>query len=129
MPSGDRLPTPRQRAEASAAMAQSFTSADAANPGRARTLVPGMDVRASACIEVGGDAHVAPLLVGFDPRDVVLRGKVNGVAAEQQPQRRLIQARDVDDDGRCLGGVPGLGAVMTAEGDGQRADGGIVLWP
>jgi len=48
---------------------------------------------------------------------------MNGVAAEQQPQRRFIEARDVDDDGRGLDRIAGLGATMVALETGHRADG------
>lgn len=52
---------------------------------------------------------------------------MNGVASEQQPQRRFIEACDMDDDGRGPGGIARLGAVIAALEAGYRADGGIIF--
>jgi len=40
--------------------------------------------------EVRGDAQVAPLPVGFHPRDVILLRQTNRVATEQQPEGWFI---------------------------------------
>jgi hypothetical protein len=63
----------------------------------------------------------------FEPREFDLLCQMHGVAAEQQPQRRLIEAGDVEDDGGGLGRIARLGAVIVALETGNRADGGVVL--
>ncbi len=76
--------------------------------------VPGMDFGAGARLEVGGGAQVLLLPVGFDPRDGNLLRQMNGIAAERQPRRRFIEARDQEDDGRgpaTKGLPPGLQSI------------------
>jgi hypothetical protein len=57
---------------------------------------------AAADLEVGGDAQVAPLPVGVDPRDVIPLNQTNRVAARQKAEGRFIQAGDADDAAVCL---------------------------
>jgi hypothetical protein len=64
--------------------------------------LPGIALGAAADLEVGGDAQVALLPVGFHPRDLILLYETNGVAAGQPAQRRCIEADDMADGGRRL---------------------------
>ncbi len=38
---------------------------------------------------------------------------MNGLASEQQPQRRFIKAHDADSDGRGLDGIVGMGPLKS----------------
>ena len=52
--------------------------------------IPKTDLGPATEFEVRGDAQVAPLPVGFHPRDVILLRQTNRVAAEQQPEGWFI---------------------------------------
>lgn len=51
--------------------------------------LPGVGFVAAACLKVSREAQVPPLPVGFDPRAVIALRQMNGIAAEQPPQRRF----------------------------------------
>src|ERR1700730_5620714 len=82
---------------------------------------------AAARFEISRDAQVPPFPVRFHPRRVIPLCQMDSVAAEQQPQRRLIEAREVDNDGCSLDGITRLNAVIVALESGYRANRGIVL--
>src|SRR5260370_41846736 len=87
----------------------------------------GSDLGPATEFKVCGDAQVAPLPVGFDPRDVILLRQTNRVAAEQQPEGWLIYAGDLDADGRGLTWIPRLRAVIVALNACYRAIGRSVF--
>src|SRR5205807_10097422 len=55
--------------------------------------------------EVGGPAHVGPLLGFHGTGSRSLLGGVDGAGAEKEAQRWLVEAGDVDDDPGRAGGV------------------------
>src|SRR5260370_38391117 len=71
-------------------------------------------VCATSPSDVRRDAQVLPLSVGFNFREIILFHETDCVAAEQQPERWIVQARDVENSGSRFRGITGLLAVIVA---------------
>src|SRR5258708_32483702 len=77
--------------------------------------------------DVRRDAHVLPLSVGFNFREIILFHEMDCVTAEQQPERWIVQARDVENSGSRFRGITGLLAVIVALEAGCLSHGGVLL--
>src|SRR2546423_15680132 len=80
--------------------------------------------------ETGGLAQRPPLPVGLGARTVGFRRGTNSVTPKQEPHRRLIETREVQDGRRRLLRVAGLRAIVLAlklrDGADRRGIGGDV---
>src|SRR5260221_10533519 len=83
-----------------------------------------------AFTKTGGPPHAPPLPVGLCARTLGFRRGTDGVTPKQEPHRRFIETRDVQDRRRRLLRVAGLRAIVLAlkprGGSDRRGIGGIV---
>lgn len=89
--------------------------------------LPRINPPAPTSRKVRGLTQLPPLPVRLQAREIRLLRRVGGVAAEEEAQGRLLQAHDMEDHRRSLGGVSGLLAVVVALVLGELADGGFVF--
>src|ERR1700719_21656 len=88
---------------------------------------PSLILSASFGYEVSGDAQVPPFPVGFHAREVRLLNALDGIAAEQQTQRRFVKARNVNDSRCCPNRIAGLPAIIVALETRTRTDSRVIL--
>src|SRR5438876_9399252 len=80
--------------------------------------------------EIRGLAQRPPLPVGLGARTLGFRRGTDGITPKQEPHRRFIETRDVQDGRRCLLRVAWLRAIILAlkprDGSDRRGIGGTV---